>query len=82
MGIGGITPAMKLEMAAQVLRPRPTKTGRITADHRAGFAATFDQCHPLPRNTPARDQRVRDCSQALTGDVIDDVEHPEPPRAG
>jgi hypothetical protein len=30
MGIGGVTPAMKLKMAAQVLRSRSVKTGRIT----------------------------------------------------
>lgn len=28
--IGGVTPAMKLKMAAPVLQPRPVKTGRIT----------------------------------------------------
>jgi len=30
MGIGGITPAMKLKMAAWVLRPHPVKNGGIT----------------------------------------------------
>ncbi|WP_143025680.1 hypothetical protein, partial [Paracoccus isoporae] len=31
MGNGGITPAMKLKMAARILQPRPVKKGRITA---------------------------------------------------
>ena len=30
MGIGGITPAMKLKMAAQVLQMNPVKNGEIT----------------------------------------------------
>ena len=30
MDVGGITPAMKLKMVAQVLRSRPVKNGEIT----------------------------------------------------
>ena len=32
MGIGGITPAQKLKMAAYVLRPHPAKNGGIAVE--------------------------------------------------
>lgn len=54
----------------------------VVADNHAGPTAPFDQRRQFPRNTPAGDRRVRDCSQAFARDVINDVQHPEPPPAG
>jgi putative transposase len=60
MGIGGVTPAQKLSMAAQVLRSRPDKAGRITEaaqdDHRQDdvpiLAAHTDVAKAVVRNGP------------------------------
>ena len=47
-----------------------------------GFAAALDQGRQFTRHTASRDRAVRDRSEALAGDVVDHVEHPEALAAG
>jgi hypothetical protein len=49
----------------------------IVTNDRPGPSAAFDQGRQLARHPTPRDRGVRDCSEALPGDVVDNVEHPE-----
>lgn len=53
----------------------------VRNDH-PGPVATFNQRGQFPRHAAARDRRVRDGCETFLGDVIDDVQQPEPPPAG
>jgi hypothetical protein len=49
------------------------------ADDHARLAAPFDQPSQFPSHAATRNRRVRYCSKAFPHDVIDYVQHSEPP---
>jgi len=56
--------------------------GAIVADDQAGPASPLDECGKLSCHAVTGNRGVRDSGQALVGDVIDNVEDPEPPAVG
>lgn len=54
----------------------------VVADDHVSAAGPLDQRCRFWRHATVRDRSVRDHSQALTGDVINDIENPEPPPTG
>src|SRR5258708_9655833 len=56
--------------------------GAIVQDDHSRLAALFDQRGQFARHPASRDRGVRDCRQAFSGHVIDDVQDTEPAAAG
>ena len=54
----------------------------IVADNHAGPSSLLDESCQLPCHPAARDRGVRDGGEALMGDVVRDVQDPEPPAMG
>ena len=64
--------------------PSPLSLGPMAqqwqlADDHNGLAAPFDQRRQFPSHAATRNRCVRYCSKAFPRDVIDHVQHPEPP---
>ncbi len=56
--------------------------GPFVADDQAGRASPLDESCELPSRPVAGNRSVRDRGEILVGDIVDDVEGPEPPAIG
>jgi len=54
----------------------------VVGDDHSWLAAPFDQRRQLASNTTTGDRGIRDCCQAFTRHVVDNIEHTKPPSAG
>jgi hypothetical protein len=71
-----------------LVTPRPSQDrirrelGAVVGDDHARLAASFDECRQFASHTTAGERGVRDRCQALTRDIIDDVEDAETSATG
>lgn len=53
--------------------------GAVVVDDHRGFTTFDNQIGQLAYDPPARDRRIHDRPEAFARDIVDDVEHAEPP---
>ena len=49
----------------------------IIPDNHAGLSRELNTSCQFTRGTAPRDRSIRDCREAFTGDVVDNIEQPE-----
>lgn len=69
MGVGGVTPAMRLKLAERILQLCPVKTGRITAASRP----TSHGSKPALKPAIATGANVPHCAQANSHDAVEEI---------